>query len=207
MKAFGFFLGLIFFTSAFSQSSQQNDFTNNQSALNANKLVAAFNMPVLTPSYLQAFENRGIQKIRDYLDFIAIISDKSYDTTLRKYSIAQAEKLFDNPFCMVTEKLDVKTNQKNSADAFFKRVYSTNCEKIKTGMSDAQIKQHLVMNKDSVYTGSVTIKQSMAFYDQQGKVQKTVVSNKTVSLVVRRTPKTFGKDNMLIWEVAIRGIE
>jgi hypothetical protein len=160
----------------------------------------------LSNNRLETFELRAKQKVGDFINYLEIISDKSYDLSFREYAIETALKLFSSKNCMVND-FDINTgeqklfNIKQYLLMFFKSKYS----KINTKTENISIVNHLE-NNNSVYVGTITYSQNITGHSNtETVIDKTSI--KKIGITLKKVEKKFGNHKKNVWEVMLCNIE
>lgn len=128
----------------------------------------------LSPSQLESFGKRALQKVEDYYNCRQIVSNGSYDSTMRNQAKVMASKLFLN-----------NTNTVSYLDSVLK---------ISATISNVKLVAEPAFVNDSTYSGIV------AFEEQGYDMQK---SPRQLQFVIRKTTKYFGNDQQYVWETLL----
>jgi hypothetical protein len=152
-----------------------------------NSWQAPFTQETLSPDDVQSFEARAMEKVKDFYNYLNIISNPQYDIKLRQEAEKQAIDLFSGNDCTVDKKAITK--------------FLDSCRVLKAALSwqvsNVTSKTELVKNGDSytgMLTGSVTVGTSAG-------------STKNISIILARKQKQFGGDMEMVWTVSLYNIE
>lgn len=183
--------------------SGQSPVTNNQSAPPAastpeaaNKDVemttAAFTSNSLNQPQVGTFQQRSIQKLKDFYNYLTIISNPKFDKRLRENVKIQAKQLFYGVDCKINGKpaydfIDSCCNLQQGVE--WKAVDVSVREKMAPGSSDSIT---------GVYRGELSFKES---------VNSKLSGVKKAEIVLSKSVKQFGETKKEVWEVFICSIE
>lgn len=160
-----------------------------QSVSVPNQWETSFTSENLTPSDVDAFETRAIQKVKDFYNYLNIICNPQYDIQLRNAAKSQA--------------LDMFYSKESTVDGVKLESVLDSC--VKSGKQatwqilQASTEKVLILNKDhSGYDGSISfnlVVNSGAFTDKE------------VSIVLCKKAKKFGSDTKMVWTVLLNEIK
>jgi hypothetical protein len=138
----------------------------------------------LDEEQLEAFVQRAEQKLKDYSDYVAIISDKSYDTEFRKEAMKQALDLFgDTTSAAVIEYPYI--------DSLYVRGEKTQYRFAEVGV--AEFPQRV---NDKLYTGRLTFRMTR-------NNELPADHGHQAMIIIKKVIKTFGNETKEVWEVKI----
>ncbi len=161
----------------------------------------------ITIQHIKAFEQRSIQKIRDFAGFIEIISNKSYNDSLRKQSLNSAIKLFLDENCSISGLIINSDSDPLSVTQFFNKVFNLDCSKITSTATKIKNCKELKRGSNNTYTGQYSFILSYSISNKKSKKQKTIKTRKSVGIVLKQIEKNFGNEKKMVWEVLLGNIE
>jgi hypothetical protein len=186
---------LLFYTQVKSQSA-------------ANHLHETFRKDNLMEEDLHAFESRAQQKIKDYANYIEIISDKKYDSNLRKEAGSTALKLFSSPETEITESLNKDEKDKSwKTNEYLNALTVSSYQKVTLQIKDLTLTKELQKQKDNTYRGQISFVQTMKGYNKKEEQILLKTSEKKAEIILKKVKKQFGKETEEIWEVFIGNIK
>jgi hypothetical protein len=166
----------------FGQSSVSNQ---------ADQWSRSFKKNIPNTVELEAYEEKCIQKLKDFVDYLDIIRNPAYDSLMRKQAVSQAT----GSFVSENNKVDF-TGKEMNLKTLLDAVYLDKNKKLSFSVSDIKIKDHFHL-KGNGYRGKLTFKVL-----KNGKLaEKTIV----ISLV--KIEKHFGNDDDIVWTVFLGGEE
>jgi hypothetical protein len=129
----------------------------------------------LSDKQKELFGKRAIQKLEDYYNYIEILSNKNYDTTLRNHAMVLATELF----------LD-KKNIEPIIDS-----YSNNStDSIAVSIHNVSISSVPVTITDSTYRGELVFEERIK--------NKTKIQH--INFIIKKGNKHFGQEEHSVWE-------
>jgi len=141
---------------------------------------------------MSTFQERGIQKLKDFYNYLTIISNPSYDKRLRDNAKVQAKQLFLGGDCKVGGK---------SAYNFIDSCADLNKE-VDWKALNINVLQDMSTNTNAAdtgtYHGELTYKES---------INSTISGAKTAEIVLSKSEKQFGNTKRGVWTIFICSIE
>ena len=149
---------------------------------------------------IKGFENHAIQKIAEYASYIQIISNKNYDSKLRKQAIILAKKLFNNENISFTN-IDTEITKKQEIfiDELFNSIYDSKFSKISVTVSNIVVSKELKPYGNH-FKGKFTFTQASKYYKSNKLVSETELL-KEIDIFLIKTEKTFGNEKSIVWNV------
>ncbi len=163
-------------------------------------LEQTFVADTLTAEQLMVFQQRGAEKLADFINYIEIISNKTYDVKLRQEIRKQVEALFWNSATAVAISIQDKKEMK-PISSFLDEVYKSGYDSIEVKTDSVVLKQP-VKTANTGYTGSVSANVTIRAY-KNGKVIFSSAGLKEAVTNIMKTEKNFGTDKKLVWEVVL----
>lgn len=182
--------------SGFSQASQagtnlENDFVNT----------------TLEAKHIEAFENRAKQKVRDFCNYIQLISDKTYDEKLRVHSKKMALALFNSTDCTIVDSLITGNNEQCLIERYVNQLANTDYHKIIGIASNISLASDLQLMESGDYLGTISYNQELNCYDSKDQLLNTQTEKKEVAVTLSRKTKSFGNQEKIIWVVNLCDIK
>ena len=158
----------------------------------AKAMETTFTANSLDEQQVGTFQERSIQKLKDFYNYLTIISNPKFDNRLKENVKIQANQLFYGQDC--------KVDGKHSYD------FIDSCFNLKAGVewkaSNISVSKNMSPKaKDSAtgfYRGELTFKESV-----NGKLSKV----KKVEIILSKSEKMFGESKREVWSVFICTIE
>ncbi len=173
----------------------------NTPSVNNFTLEETFEADTLSHEQLNVFQQRAQQKTEDFISYIEIISNKSYDSLMRLEAKKQIEDLFADSSTLINVAVDKSGKYPTHLYEFINEVYESKYDsiKIKTGsviMSPPQ------KAEENAYNGSLTAEMNVIGYkNAQISFNSEVIHE--VKTIIRKTQKQFGNDTRKIWTVTL----
>ena len=158
------------------------------SAQSIQKLEDKFTSGKVSEAELKVFEERAVQKLKDFNDYLDIISNKKLDKRMRQDAIKQAEALFTSPDCKIRF-----TYENMSISDYINRKY-----KYGNGASP-QIDSVTVGEPLTFSNGSY--KGTLHGRSSNGGVAPTI----TIQMQLIKVQKKFGDEVKDVWDVRLCG--
>ncbi len=161
-------------------------------------LAQEFTANDLDPGQLDVFEIRARQKIKDLLNYTAIISDPDLDKAMRKQAMDMSLQCFisnNAPMSSLTEP------RGTIARKYYRKLYQSEGPKVETQAEEVRITNKLQYSDEGGYRGKLTF-----MLITKITLADSVVSSRSereVTFWVKKIPKAFGDDNRRVWEVLI----
>jgi hypothetical protein len=161
-----------------------------QSNIEPNKWESSFTANTLTSDDLNAFETRGMQKVRDFYNYLGFVCSPNYDARLRETGKKQATELFYD------------SNSTISGTRLMKFMDSCSGKVLRNSfqVSEVSMKDKLVVDKENPqqYDGVVVCKVEDGWGHNH---------DKTVTLILCKRDKKFGADTKQVWTIFIGDIK
>ena len=180
----------------YSQTSQiEEAFENN-----------SFTSKKLTNFQLKGFEKRASQKIIDYANYIQIISDKSYDLSLRKHALNLSKELFANKNVSV-KMYNNKISNKNKIELseYLNLILKSDYSKIVVEISGINILQNLKTNKNNSYEGKISYNETIKFYKNK-TITFTDKQKREIEIYLIKVSKNFGSTQTKVRNILLGNI-
>lgn len=178
-----------------------------QATQTTNKLENDFSKSKLTAENVTAFEYRAKQKVVDLCNYVQYITDKTYETKFRKYSMKSAFNLFSNTNCMMVDSLVNGNLKSTNVTNYLDHLYGTKFQKIVGSAKDVTFSEKLTLASSGNYYGTISFIQILKCYNAKGTVSYTSTQTKTVSVTLIRESKKFGDTEKKIWVVSLCDLE
>ncbi|MEO1049945.1 MAG: hypothetical protein AAFX87_04950 [Bacteroidota bacterium] len=160
----------------------------------------------LAVSEVFVFSERAKEKLEDFANYLALLSDPNYDSTFKNYVSQQAADMFDGSqknMILLDLSEDVKSGQHK---AFISSVYNSEQLRVtETEVSEFEVTQQLIEAGDQLYQGVISYKLRLAGTHQNEPFNQTY--HLDTQIILRKVPKDFGGDVENVWEVFLGNIE
>lgn len=145
---------------------------------------------------LEVFTQRAKQKLKDLADYIAIISDSTYEKEFRYKAREQALELFGDT---ATVKQDTKLVPPGNAELYLSALvdeYPGRRLTLQfTGVKLAEFPERV---KEDLYLGRLSFNSS---------VNSSAAKRGEVPVIIKKVPKKFGNETHQVWEVMLGEIK
>ncbi|MFL5730640.1 MAG: hypothetical protein ACJ75J_14225 [Cytophagaceae bacterium] len=150
---------------------------------------------------LQVFELRAQQKLKDYANYIEIISDKNFDAELRKEAAGSALRLFSGQDVTVHETLSGGKAKEWKLSDYLSKLNASAYKKIVSQISNLVLAKPMVKQAENSYKGELSYTQITKGYDDKGKEVFSVKAEKKAEVILKKVKKQFGRETEEVWEV------
>lgn len=154
---------------------------------------------VLLPEQLMVFEDRAAQKIKDFFDYLAILSDPEMDRSLREEVVQEMTRIFVRQNAPLEFPADYMPKSCPEEMAKFMKFRLENGHPLKI--------QPLLIEKDSEFTPDGDFRFVMTFRFRMVPQPDLKPSNGIAHILLTKKVKKFGGDRKVVWEVFLDGIE
>jgi hypothetical protein len=168
-------------------------------------LEQTFEADTLTAGQLTAFQQRGAEKLADFINYMELISNKTYDGRLRLELGKQAEALFADPTAWIAISINDK-KEKKQLTAFLDDFYKNEYDSIKVKTDSVVMQQPERADKGGIYKGTVSEKVSVMGYKNKKIVFSSTGLREATTLILKME-KNFGGDKKMVWEVMLGEIK
>ncbi len=155
-------------------------------------MASTFTSNSLNQQQVNTFQDRSIQKLKDFYNYLTIISNPKFDKRLRENVKTQAKQLFYGPDCKVNGKI-----ASDFIDSCFNLTSLVEWKAIDIGIYK-NMASLSIENTTGIYQGELSFKESV-----NGAVSKV----RKVEIVLSKSQKQFGDSKQDVWTVFICSIE
>lgn len=190
------------------EEKQDASFSSSDLAPNNNdaKMEETFEADTLSNEQLKVFQQRAQQKLEDFINYIEIISNKTYDSELRLVARNQIVELFADSSILVNVAAGKIEKNPKPVSAFLNEVYQAEYDSIKIKTDSVVVEQPIKADEAMTYIGYVTAKVNIKGY-KNGQVSFNSVAIQKAKTIIRKTQKRFGEETRTIWTVALGELE
>lgn len=151
----------------------------------------------LSKENLEAFEERAIQKLMDFIDYGQIIANEEYEYSFREEAVSQAIILFSSENSLISSNLIVNDSNLRWTVEELLKVIKISPETIYLDkISEIEVVKGLSEVNAGLYKGLLRAK-TQSYRD---------VPFVDCVIVLKKTTKQFGSEKQEIWEVKLDGI-
>ncbi|MEM8523736.1 MAG: hypothetical protein AAGG68_03785 [Bacteroidota bacterium] len=148
---------------------------------------------------LAAYEQHGIQKVKDFFDYQNIIANKEYDLVFRKHALQLALDLFDSKKVKISipkiqeKEIDIQTYLEN----FLKHTYS----KVEFEVTDIKTVATSKIDRKNNYLN--TIEYQVDVKITEGDRISAFSTTYSTDVILNRVVKQFGERKEEVWQVLL----
>ena len=154
----------------------------------------------LTDFEISGFESHAIQKVKEYANYIEIISNKNFDNELREQAVLLVISIFNDEKTLIIDiDNEITTRTNVSVDEYFNLILKSNFSKISVKVSDFVISENLNSHKNH-FKGKIVFIQSTKYYDKNILVSQKE-SKKEVEIFLLKVEKDFGNNKSTVWKI------
>jgi hypothetical protein len=163
-------------------------------------LEQTFEADTLTVEQLTAFQQRGAEKLADFINYIELMSNKRYDLQLRLEARKQVEALFSDPATPVAIAMSTENRAKTITE-FLDEIYKTNYDSIRV-RTDSVVLQQPERDMEQSYKGTVSAKVNVMGFKNKKMIFSSADLRKA-TILIRKVEKDFGGEKKQVWEVML----
>jgi hypothetical protein len=160
-------------------------------------IESQFTAEVPSSISLNAFERRAMEKLKDFSDYLGIISDQSYDVEFRQKAVVQARSMFIDH-----SKIRFERYGAQKIDIFLSNLQE-NAEKSKIIISNIALGEPLKETVAALYEGSLIFDFYMISNDGTPMADKHSMK---AEFFLIKTSKLFGTTQKVVWEIFLGNI-
>lgn len=189
---------------------EQQDFSVTPADLvpnnNENQMEEAFETDTLSNEQLNVFQQRAQQKLEDFINYIEIISNKTYDSELRLVARNQIVELFADSSILVNVADGKLEKNPKPVSLFLNEIYQSEYDSIRIKTDSVVVHQPIKTDEVVTYIGYITAKVNIKGY-KNGQVSFNSVAIQKAKTIIRKTKKRFGEETRTIWTVGLGELE
>lgn len=178
-------------------------YESNLSTMEDNQaLEDTFEIDTLNTVQLNVFQQRARQKLQDFINYMEIISNKSYDLELRLIASKQIEDLFAVSTVFVSISIAKEPKNKKTVSQFLNEIYLSDYDSIKVKTDSVVISKPEKSTESIKYIGEVTAKVNIDGY-KNGEVIFNSIAIQKAETIITKTQKQFGDETKMVWTASI----
>jgi hypothetical protein len=168
-------------------------------------LEQTFESDSLTAEQLVVFQQRGAEKLADFINYVEIISNKQYDKQLRQEVRKQIIDLFESDQALVAIPL-TGIKESKPVSKFLDEIYKGGYDSIKVKTDSVVLSTLVRVDSLPVYKGVISGKVKIQAYRNK-KMEFDDMQIQQARTIVRKVEKDFGGEKRSVWEVMLGEIE
>lgn len=154
----------------------------------------------LSDNNIVAFEQRAMQKLEDFSDFLAILSDTTIDSEFKKQAALMAVEIFINTENTISFSLsDDLSADEQTIEAFLLELQNGKLGILSIEIQNVSTSQKMKQSNNQEYKGLMKLELSIA------NKRETQIKKNTVQLecevMAKKVDKEFGNTSKMVWEV------
>ena len=169
------------------------------------KLRRTFESDSLSLEQLHVFQHRGQQKLDDFIDYVQIVSNKTYNKEMRLAAKEQMMQLFKDSTTMIEAGISEAREKAWPLFEFAQQIYNSKYDSIKIKVLYVKVKEP-EKTPGGIYEGSVTANVSIKRYIGDKDVFSTM-GTFVAGTVIQQVQKHFGSDSSTVWGVVLGEIK
>lgn len=159
----------------------------------------------LSDNNIVAFEQRAMQKLEDFSDFLAILSDTTIDSEFKKQAALMAVEIFINTENTISFSLsDDLSADEQTIEAFLLELQNGKLGILSIEIQNVSTFQKMKQSNNQEYKGLMKLELSIA------NKRETQIKKNTVQLecevMAKKVDKEFGNTSKMVWEVFLGDI-
>ena len=174
----------------------------------------------LSVRQVSTYEEQAMLKLKDILDYTAIIGSAKYNESMRAAALESVVSYFDAKARVICDWIEIGwdtgpakmrkegEHPKCSPQKILERLAQTNNFEIEAVYQKMQISKKAIKQADGSYKGQITFElQYKTTASQNSKGVEQMKSLSIMDFELRRIKKKFGKEKELVWEIQFLGVE
>jgi len=182
------------------------DEINSPSPLHETNASDNFDIDTLNTEQLIVFQKRAQQKLEDLINYIEIISNKSYNSEMRLIAKKQIEDLFVDSTALINISISEMQIKPMATYEFLDQVYKCDYDSIKIKTDSVIVTQPQKVNESFEYIGSISARVEITGF-KNSKVSYNSTAIHKAETIIYKTEKQFGEDSRIVWTVAIKELK
>ena len=159
----------------------------------------------LRKANLAALEKRGHQKIKDFVNYLTILTTKKYNPQLKQKAQQNTLKLFEKGSKIKINWLRKKT-KRTTVQSFLAKSLNTKYDKIKVTATSIRTVTPLTPVASTFYTGTIHYTQVQQPYKKNKPYGKPIRQQVKAEVILQWTTKKFGKRSIEVWKVLLADV-
>ncbi len=164
-----------------------------------------FEIEKLDEIKLNAFEERAIEKIRDFGEYVMIYSRQDYDSAFRSQAGEMIFDLFIDNNAGINIDLTNGKSEELTLYGFMEQLDSCKYDELIVSSQDFVLETPLHFSRDSLYKGEVTYYDKIIGINSGDSLLIHSATNR-VEIIAKKVNKNFGDRSNLIWKVFLGNI-
>lgn len=165
----------------------------------------------LAPSNLATYEQQAILKLKDILDYVALIGCQEYETTMRKTVLESVLSTFDpSALAPCDWMLPISKTRHDQATCTLSEVlnqlFATKYNSLQMDYQNIVIRTPLKQDTPDRYLGQLMYQQVVRFKTTSNAVAKETRQTIVLDVALNRAVKHFGMEQEKIWEIQFLGV-
>jgi len=152
----------------------------------------------LTQEMLRKYENRAIQKLEDFYDYLGLLGNKNYGASMKQEIVISAQSLFYDPDTGINPFDSTRSKNYSVATCLENQQKATieDFSVLEIGITDS-----LKLKNSNHYEGMISYLLALGQNEDRALIQKQAIFS------LRKINKKIGNDSLEIWEVLLERIE
>ena len=208
------FVSLVLTNCASNSSKEESavsSMTDSVSATASEKtyLEETFETDTLTKEQLMVFQKRAQEKLQDFINYVEIISNKSYHIELRNEASKQTDNLFADSSVSVNislSKISETNKSPRSISNFMNDVRSCEYDSIKVKTDSVVISLPEKSDTTLKYLGEISARVKIEGY-KNGIVVFNSSTIQKAETIIFKTEKQFGSEKKMLWTASIGALK
>lgn len=155
---------------------------------------------------MNAFEERAVEKIQDFGEYIMVYTRKDYDTVFRSQAGRMIFDLFIDNNAVINIDLNKGRSENLTLTGFLEQLDSCDYNELLVSSQDFVLDSPLVFSEDGLYKGEVTYSNKIIGIKSGDSLLIHSTTNR-VEIIVKKVNKKFGNRSSLIWKVFLGNIK
>lgn len=156
---------------------------------------------------LNAYANRAMQKVKDFTNYLELITNKKYDRQVRAHSLKPALKLFSSSSnFMEIASTSSRLIKKYPINSYLRKIQKSSYQRIKISHDNMRWLEPLHRQNNGSYFGTIVCDQRFSGVYQDGR-EYSDFTTKAYNIVLKKENKGFGSRNLKVWQLYLGDVK
>lgn len=162
---------------------------------------------ILSPQELSAYEQRAMGKVKDFTNYLELITNKKYDKAVRLHSLQPATSLFSSPQkFMEVASTSNKLIRKYPIQSYLRKILNTSYQQIRISHENMRWLEPLHRMNNGSYEGTIVCEQRFIGVYTDGR-EYSDFTTKAYEVVLKKKSKDFGSRTLNVWQLYLGDVK
>ncbi len=161
----------------------------------------------LSQKELNAYSLRAMEKVKDFTNYLELLTNKEYSAEIRKHSLQPATQMFTSPNnFMEVASTSRKLIKRYPIGSYLRKIQNSSYQKTKISHEDMRWLEPLRRENNGSYTGTIVCEQRFTGRLLGGK-EYSDFTTKAYNIVLKREHKKFGSRSLEVWQLYLGDVK